>query len=86
MTEVLRCRRYPTVKGNRTRRVEKERAVLAAQREAMNEIGKLREDLARAREEKAALEVLIARSVSQKPDPEQPLDKKGGPGAGKQHR
>ena len=56
--------------------IEKERAVLAAQRETMNEIGKLRENLARSREEKAALEVLIARAGGQQPEAEQPVDGK----------
>jgi DNA repair exonuclease SbcCD ATPase subunit len=65
--------------------VEKERAVLAAQREGMNETGVLREALAKAREEKAALEVLLARAGVH-PDLEQTAGKKGGPEVGKPRR
>ena len=48
--------------------IDKERAVLAAQREAMDEIGRLREALALAREERAALEVEISKAQN-KPQP-----------------
>ena len=42
--------------------IDKERAVLAAKREAMDELGRLREALALAREEKAALEVELSKA------------------------
>jgi chromosome segregation ATPase len=63
--------------------VEKEKAVLAAQREGMNETGVLREALAKAREEKAALEVLLARAGGRPSDPEQTAGKKSGSKASK---
>jgi chromosome segregation ATPase len=67
--------------------VEKERAVLAAQREGMNETSVLREALAVAREEKAALEVLLARAgVVHHSDLEQTAGKKGGSEVGKPRR
>lgn len=46
--------------------VEKERAVLAAQRECMEQIGSLREALAQCREEKAALEIKCSQLEKQK--------------------
>lgn len=52
------------LRANELAGIEREKAVLVAERKAMNEIGKLREDLAQAREEKAALEVSIARASS----------------------
>jgi len=51
--------------------LEKVKAVLAARSEAMGEIGRLREALAQAREEKAALEVQIARASYGHPLPGQ---------------
>ncbi|ACV63894.1 hypothetical protein Dtox_3149 [Desulfofarcimen acetoxidans DSM 771] len=42
--------------------IDKEKAVLAAQREAMDEIGRLREALALAREERAVLEVELSKA------------------------
>jgi DNA repair exonuclease SbcCD ATPase subunit len=63
--------------------VEKERAVLAAQREGMNETGVLREALAKAREEKAALEVSLARAGVLPSDLEQTAGKKSGSKASK---
>lgn len=45
--------------------LEKEKAILVTKTEAMEEIGKLREALAQIREEKAALEVQIARAGNQ---------------------
>lgn len=50
--------------------IDKERAVLAAQRESMEEIGRLREALALSREERAALEVELTK-IQKKSLPQQ---------------
>jgi DNA repair exonuclease SbcCD ATPase subunit len=63
--------------------VEKDKAVLAAQRESMNETNTLREALSKVREEKAELEILLVRAGVHRADPGQTLEKKGGPGAGR---
>jgi DNA-binding transcriptional regulator YiaG len=47
--------------------IEKERAILAVQRESMDEIGRLREALALAREERAALEVELTKLQNRPP-------------------
>ena len=47
--------------------IDKERAVLAAQRESMDETGRLREALALAREERAALEVELTKEQNRPP-------------------
>ena len=49
--------------------IDKERAVLAAQRETMDETGRLREMLALAREEKASLEVELSKAQNKQPKP-----------------
>ena len=52
--------------------IDKERAVLVAQREAMDEIGRLREALALAREEKAAIEVELSKTQNEQAHKAQP--------------
>lgn len=56
---------------------DKDKALLVQEHEYMREIGKLREDLAQSREEKAALEILIARTEKslKRPSPEKPTQK-----------
>ncbi|TEB04772.1 hypothetical protein Psch_03534 [Pelotomaculum schinkii] len=50
--------------------VDKDKSLLAQERESMNEISRLREELAQVREDKAALEVLMARAGGKQPVPE----------------
>ena len=59
--------------------IDKERAVLAAQRESMDETGRLREALALAREEKAVLEVEQAKAQN-RPQQQQRNNPKNQPG------
>ena len=59
--------------------IDKERAVLAAQRESMDETGRLREALALSREERAALEVELTKVQNRPPQQTQRKNNKNQP-------
>jgi len=59
--------------------IDKERAVLAAQRDSMDETGRLREALALAREERAALEVELTKVQNKPPQQTQRKNPKNQP-------